>query len=308
MGIVHLPVMLGEVVEFLRPEKGMVYIDATVGLGGHASGVLGHMRAKGLLVGIDRDEEALGEARKKLDDERCILKKAKFSEMDKVLEELGVGGADGVLFDFGISMLQMKSPERGFSFNSDAPLDMRMDRTSGLAAARIVNTYPEPELERILREYGEEMRARRIAKAIVRARGKKPIETCRELSAVIESALGRWGGRMHPATRTFQALRIAVNDELGEIKSGLNAALGLLAPEGRIVAISYHSLEDRIVKNFMRDSARSGLLKMLTPKPLRPAPEEMVKNPSARSAKLRAAQRAEGPSSVSFEAQTGVLL
>lgn len=292
MGVSHLPVMLREVVEYLRPEKGKVYLDATVGLGGHAFEILGRMGQDGRLIGIDRDEEALNEAKARfISDKRCVLMKARFSEMGEVAKEIGIENVDGVLFDFGVSMLQFKDTERGFSFNSDAGLDMRMDRDSLLTASDIVNRYPEAELERILREYGEEPRARRVAKAITFARKMKRIATCRELSGIVEGAIGRWG-KAHPATRTFQALRIAVNDELGEIKKGLDAALKLLGPEGRIVAISYHSLEDRIVKNFIRDSARMGLLNVLTPKPLRPTQDELIKNPSARSAKMRVAERA----------------
>jgi 16S rRNA (cytosine1402-N4)-methyltransferase len=289
MKVVHLPVMLREVIQLLEPHKGEVYVDATVGLGGHAQGILGHMRGEGLLVGIDRDEEALGEAGRILRDERCVLRKARFSEMQDVLKELGIKTIDGVLFDFGASMLHMKQPERGFGFTSGEPLDMRMDRSQSLTAGVIVNTYPAVEVERILREYGEERAARKISGAIVRQRQKGEIRTCRELSEVVARVLGR-RGRIHPATRTFQALRIAVNDELNELRKGLEASLGLLRSGGRLVAIAYHSLEDRAVKVFMKDAKDRGLIRVLTKKPVTPGTEEILRNPSARSAKLRAAE------------------
>lgn len=281
--------MLREVIQLLEPHKGEVYVDATVGLGGHAQGILGHMRREGLLVGIDRDEEALEEAGRTLRDERCVLRKARFSEMQDVLKELGIKAVDGVLFDFGASMLHMKQPERGFGFASGEPLDMRMDRSQSLTAGVIVNTYPAVEIERILREYGEERAARKITGAIVRQRQKGEIRTCRELSEVVARVLGR-RGRIHPATRAFQALRIAVNDELNELRKGLEASLGLLRSGGRLVAIAYHSLEDRAVKVFMKDAKDRGLVRVLTKKPVTPGTEEILRNPSARSAKLRAAE------------------
>lgn len=281
--------MLREVIQLLEPHKGEVYVDATVGLGGHAQEILGHMRREGLLVGIDRDEEALGEAGRTIRDERCVLRKARFSEMQDVLKELGIRAVDGVLFDFGASMLHMKQPERGFGFASGEPLDMRMDRSEGLTAGVIVNTYPAVEIEHILREYGEERAARKITGAIVRQRQKGEIRTCRELSEVVARVLGR-RGRIHPATRTFQALRIAVNDELNELRKGLEASLGLLRSGGRLVAIAYHSLEDRAVKVFMKDAKDRGLVRVLTKKPVTPGMEEILRNPSARSAKLRAAE------------------
>jgi|Deesub1362A_J573_1020465.scaffolds.fasta_scaffold00199_55 16S rRNA (cytosine1402-N4)-methyltransferase len=289
MKIVHLPVMLREVIELLNPREGGVYVDATVGAGGHSEEILRHIGKKGMLIGIDRDEDALKEAAERLKNKRCILKKARFSEMDEVLKTIDVDSVDGVLFDFGISMLQVKTPERGFSFHSDDLLDMRMDRAQTLTAEDIVNSYPEKEIERILRNFGEERRSARIAKAIVRQRQKARIRTCRQLAELIASVSGK-KGRLHPATRTFQALRIAVNDELNEIEKGLDAALRVLRSGGRLVAISYHSLEDRAVKNFMKGSAAQGLVKILTKKPLTPEKQEIVRNPSARSAKLRAAE------------------
>lgn len=291
MRTVHLPVMLGEVIEHLDLKEGGVYVDATVGLGGHAGGILGRLGPEGLVIGIDRDEEALEEAAKRLADKRCVLKKAKFSEMAEAVKGLGIRRVDGVLFDFGASMLQMKSPGRGFSFGSEGPLDMRMDRSERLTAADIVNTYPAVEIERILWEFGEERNARKIAKAIYRERRRAKIDTCRRLADVVTDTVGS-RGRLHPATKTFQSLRIAVNDELGEIKKGLGASLTLLKSGGRLVAIAYHSLEDRTVKVFMRDASGGGLIRILTKKPVTPRPEEVSRNPSARSAKLRAAEAA----------------
>jgi len=290
METLHLPVMLREAVEMLGLRTGGTYIDATVGLGGHAEEILRRIGPGGRLLGLDRDSEALERARERLKGERAVLVKARFSEMKEAARENGIEKADGVLFDFGVSMLQLRAEGRGFSFMGDAPLDMRMDPAEPLTAEEIVNGYPEKELEMVIREYGEEKRARRVARAITTARRRGRIRTCRELSDIVVRALGGRRGKIHPATRTFQALRIAVNDELGEIRRGLEASLGVVRPGGRLVAISYHSLEDRIVKQFMRDAKERGLLKTLTKKPIRPSREETLKNPSARSARLRAGE------------------
>lgn len=290
METLHLPVMLREAVELLGLRPGKTYIDATVGLGGHAEEILRHIGPRGRLLGLDRDPEALERARKRLSDERAILVKARFSEMKEVARENGIEKADGVLFDFGVSMLQLKGEGRGFSFLSDEPLDMRMDPAEPLTAEKVVNEYPERELEKIIRDYGEERRARRVAKAITAHRRKGRIRTCSELAEIVARALGGRRGKTHPATRTFQALRIAVNDEIGEIRRGLEASLGMIQPGGRLVAISYHSLEDRAVKQFMKASKDEGLMNILTKKPLRPSSEEVNANPSARSARLRAGE------------------
>lgn len=282
--------MLREAVELLGLRPGKTYIDATVGLGGHAEEILRHIGPRGRLLGLDRDPEALERARKRLSDERAILVKARFSEMKEVARENGIEKADGVLFDFGVSMLQLKGEGRGFSFLSDEPLDMRMDPAEPLTAEKVVNEYPERELEKIIRDYGEERRARRVAKAITAHRRKGRIRTCSELAEIVARALGGRRGKTHPATRTFQALRIAVNDEIGEIRRGLEASLGMIQPGGRLVAISYHSLEDRAVKQFMKASKDEGLMNILTKKPLRPSSEEVNANPSARSARLRAGE------------------
>ena len=274
----------------LEPGPGGIYVDATVGLGGHAGEILKLIGPGGRLIGIDRDDEALKMAKERLGDSGVVLMQGKFSDLKGVLGGKGVHEVDGILFDFGVSMMQFKDPGRGFSFSSDEPLDMRMDRSQGLKAEDVVNTYPEKELGKILREYGEERLAPKIARAIKTYRAKKRITTCRELADLV-LAVYRGRGKHHPATRTFQALRIEVNDEIGEIRGGLDAAAGLLRKGGRLCAISYHSLEDREVKNFIRSADRQGLMRTLTKKPLTPSYDEIRGNPSARSAKLRGAER-----------------
>ncbi|HAK89384.1 MAG TPA: 16S rRNA (cytosine(1402)-N(4))-methyltransferase [Nitrospiraceae bacterium] len=287
---IHTPVLLEETMEMLDIRENGTYVDATVGLGGHAAAVLSRLGSSGRLVGIDRDENALGYARQRLGNNRVALKKGSFSGLQDILLSLDIHKVDGILFDLGVSMMQLKGMERGFSFLSDSRLDMRMDTEQELTAWDIVNKYPEKEMERILREYGEDPYAKRTAKTIVFNRMKKKIDTCRELADIISKACGR-RGKIHPATRAFQALRIEVNREMDELKNGLASAVNMLTSDGRLCVISYHSLEDRIVKNFIRESAREGVLKILTKKPLTPAYEEVRRNPSSRSAKLRGAEK-----------------
>jgi 16S rRNA (cytosine1402-N4)-methyltransferase len=291
--ITHVPVLVREVMEFLRPDRGGVYIDATLGLGGHGIEILKAVAGRGLLIGLDRDEESLkvAEARFKAEGLRdYVLRKARFSEMENVLKELHIDGAEGVLLDLGLSMYQLKAPGRGMSFMVDEPLDMRMDRAAPLTAREIVNEYREEELARIFWEYGEERNSRKIARAIVTRRSKKPIETTGELAELVTRFYrGHW--RVHPATRVFQALRIAVNNELWELGEALNSLARLLHTGGRLAAISYHSLEDRAVKHFIREKDKEGVFKSLTKKPVTPSVEEIRANPSARSAKLRAAEK-----------------
>ena len=283
--------MVREVVEMLDIRAGGTYVDATVGLGGHAEEIVKLLGSEGKLIGMDRDGEALKTAGQRLDNHRVVLRKSTFSGLKGAMISLGVREADGILFDFGVSMMQFKDPERGFSFSAWEPLDMRMDRSQKMSAEEIVNDYSQSELERILREYGEERLARKIARAIIAARTHTRIRTCSELAQIVR-AVSWGGGRHHPATRTFQALRIAVNDEIREIDEGLRSSVGLLRRGGRLCAISYHSLEDRLVKHVIRDSAREGVLRALTKKPLIPSREEIRNNPSARSAKMRCAERA----------------
>jgi 16S rRNA (cytosine1402-N4)-methyltransferase len=288
--IVHLPVMMKEVIEVLKPKEHGIYVDATIGLGGHAENILKLSGSEGKLIGIDRDEDTLKIASRRLSNKRVVLKRGNFSDMEVMLFTEGIHGVDGVLFDLGISMFQLKQPSRGFSFISDERLDMRMDKMQSLSAWDVVNKYPERKLERIIREFGEERLSRKIAISIVRQRGRKPIDTCYELAKLVEHVYGK-RGRIHPATKTFQALRIEVNKELDQLKAGLDASLRLLKKGGRLCVISYHSLEDRIVKNFILSNSKKGLLKIITKKPVTPSSEEIKINPSSRSAKLRAAEK-----------------
>ncbi len=282
--------MCGEVIEVLAPVEGGIYVDATVGLGGHSEMILEKIGQSGRVVGIDRDENALARAAERLRDDRLILKKGSFSDMETILHSEGIAGADGVLLDLGVSMMQLKDLDRGFSFLSNERLDMRMDRSQELSAWDVVNGYPEKELVRILKEYGEEYRAMKIVRSIMQYRNKKRIDTCAELAEIIFRATGRTG-KVHPATKTFQALRIEVNRELDELKKGLDASVRILKKGGRLCVISYHSLEDRVVKHFIRDNAKAEIVNPLQKKPLTPGIAEIRANPSSRSAKLRGAEK-----------------
>lgn len=282
--------MSREVLEVLAPVAGGTYVDATVGLGGHSEMFLEKIGQGGRVVGIDRDDNALAMTAERLQDTRLILKKGSFSDMESILHSQGLDDADGVLLDLGVSMMQLKDLQRGFSFNSNERLDMRMDISQELSAWDVVNGYSERELVRILKEYGEEYRAVKIVRAIVHDRHKKNIDTCAELAEVILKAIGRHG-KTHPATKTFQALRIEVNRELDELKKGLEASLRILKKGGRLCVISYHSLEDRLVKHFINENAKAAIVKKLLKKPLVPGIDEIRANPSSRSAKLRGAEK-----------------
>jgi 16S rRNA (cytosine1402-N4)-methyltransferase len=284
---------LNESVSALLESGGTVFVDATIGLGGHSYEIL-KRNPKAYLIGIDKDEEALERAEERLKEfeGRFSLYKADYSDVDLVLREEGIDKVDGVLMDLGVSMLQLKTPERGFSFNEDAPLDMRMDKSQKLTAYEVVNRYSEKDLARIIKEFGEERFAWRIAKAIVSHRRKKPIETTKELAQIVEKAIPKgFYKKIHPATKTFQAVRMEVNKELDNLKTALVKIPHLLNKGGRIAVISFHSLEDRIVKHTFRHFEREGILKVLTKKPITPTEEEIEKNPPSRSAKLRVAQR-----------------
>ncbi|GAB4450094.1 MAG: 16S rRNA (cytosine(1402)-N(4))-methyltransferase RsmH [Anaerolineales bacterium] len=297
----------------MQPKAGGRYVDGTLGAGGHARGILEACAPDGQLLGLDVDPQALAIARKTLApyEGRIHLAQASYTTLAAQLQRLGWDQVDGILLDLGASSMQFDTPERGFSFQHDAPLDMRFDPRTPQTAADIVNRYSERELADLLYEYGEERDARKIARAIVRAR---PLHTTRELAAVIEAAsprpFGRLraarGDRIHPATRTFQALRIAVNDELASVKAALPQAAAGLRSGGRIAVISFHSLEDRIVKEFFREQSRDlvnppyeriyaeerkATLKEITRKPITPSEEEIRNNPRARSAKLRIAEK-----------------
>ncbi len=286
----HLPVLVREVIDLLSPHEGGIYVDATIGLGGHSEEILKMIGQNGRVVGIDRDAEALRITSERLSNGRLILRKGSFSEMEDLLRTERIPEVDGILFDLGLSMMQLKEPGRGFSFFSDERLDMRMDRAREFSAWDIVNTYSEKDLVRILKEYGEEYRAVRIARAIINHRDKKNIETCSELADIVSREVGK-RGRIHPATKAFQALRIEVNREIEELREGLSSSLKILKKGGRLCVISYHSLEDRVVKNFVRDNAKKGVLRPLIKKPLSPDMQEIRKNPSSRSARLRGAER-----------------
>jgi 16S rRNA (cytosine1402-N4)-methyltransferase len=262
-------------------------VDATVGAGGHAEALLEH--GVGRVIGMDRDEQALAEASGRLArfGDRFRPARARFSELASAVAEVGVEKAEGVLYDLGVSSMHLDDPERGFSYRMEGPLDMRMDG-DGPSAADVVNTSPEEELARVIYEFGEERLSRRIAAAIVRARARKPIETTTELAAIVAGAVPRRRGGPHPARRTFQALRIEVNRELEELAASLPQAVSLLEANGRLVVISYHSLEDRLVKRFIAGDPK---LVPITKKPVRPSGQEVGENLRARSARLRAAER-----------------
>jgi 16S rRNA (cytosine1402-N4)-methyltransferase len=294
---VHQPVMLQEVMSLLAPAPGGRYCDATVGYGGHARAVLQASAPDGRLFGIDRDAMALGEARENLAEfgDRVTLVQAPFSRVAAVLEQAGALPLDGCLVDLGVSSPQLDRAERGFSFRRSGPLDMRMDQSAGETAAEYLNRVSEDELCGVLRDLGEERFAGRIARTIVEARGREELTTTGGLAALVARAVPRREHGKDPATRTFQALRIAVNRELEELEQLLAEVPGCLRPGGRLVVIAFHSLEDRMVKRRLRALA-AGIegepaIHILTKRPLVPTDEEVAANPRARSAKLRAAQR-----------------
>ena len=277
----------------LRP--GACVVDATVGGGGHAKEIIQNILPGGRLIGIDADETALGMAGAALKDFQgsFTLVRDNFRNIDAILSHEGVGAIDAVLLDLGVSSYQLEGPERGFSIRHEARLDMRMDSREPLTAHQVVNKYSERDLALIIERYGEERFARKIARAIVAARERKTIETTHDLVSVVHRAVGgRYRGhRIDPATRTFQGIRIFVNDELKALEEGLKRAVPLLRKDGRIAVISFHSLEDRIVKNTFKEYQKQGILNIITKKPLRPSDAEVITNPRARSAKMRVAQK-----------------
>jgi 16S rRNA (cytosine1402-N4)-methyltransferase len=291
----HVPVLFKEAIDFLRVRAGGTYVDCTLGLAGHAEGIARLLGPEGRLIGFDRDPEALALAKLRLDrvcDElggkapTVTLVDEAFSS---IVRHVQLTSVDGLLADFGVSSLQFEEAHRGFSFQADGPLDMRMDTRSGPTAAQVVNEASERELANLIYENAEERRSRRIARAIVRGR---PVTTTGQLARLVASAAPPMKqDRIHPATRTFQALRIFVNRELEEIRALLEAAPALLKPSARLVVISFHSLEDRIAKDALREGARQGIWEILTKKPVMAGEEEMDRNQRSRSAKLRAAER-----------------
>ena len=295
--IMHTPVMLEEVLEYLNLKPGQVIVDATFGFGGHSSRIAERIGASGTVVGIDRDQESLAAAREALGDlsNRIRFAYGNFSDLDTILKGLNINFIDGILFDLGISSFQLSDVQRGFSFQTDGPLDMRLDRNSYISASDLVNNLNEEELSQLLKNFGQERWHNRIARLLVQERQRHPISTTGQLSDIVKSAIPprfrRFHYRIHPATRTFQAVRIAVNRELESLEVAITKAIGLLNPGGRICVISFHSLEDRIVKLAFKKFASEGAIKIITPKPLTPKESEAKDNPRSRSAKFRVAEK-----------------
>jgi 16S rRNA (cytosine1402-N4)-methyltransferase len=305
---VHRPVLLEETIELLNPERGGAYLDGTLGGGGHALALLERIGGQGRLIGIDRDAGAIGRARDTLAQyaESCVFVQGRYSRMRELARQQGTTEVNGVLLDVGLSSDQLNAPERGFSFASDGPLDMRMDRSTGPTAAALLASLSADELKSLLWTYGEERRSGRISRAIVEEREKQPIEGTAALAELVSRAVGGRRGKRHPATRTFQALRIAVNGELDELADGLAAGLDLLVSGGRFAVITFHSLEDRLVKRFFArhvgrwESLQQGgrewrgetpAMTLVNRKPVVASTTELAANPRARSAKLRVAAR-----------------
>lgn len=306
----HKSVLLQECIDALNIRPDGIYLDGTLGGAGHSSQIARRLTEGGRLIGVDRDRTALAAAKERLAPyaDRVTLVHSNFAEIDAILDSLGIPAVDGMLFDLGVSSPQLDDASRGFSYMADAPLDMRMDKDDVLTAGEVVNTWPQGELRRILYDYGEERYAPQIAAAICRAREKAPVETTLELVDIIRSAMPAQALRekQHPAKRSFQAIRIAVNDELGAVSRMMQAAVGRLNPGGRLAVITFHSLEDRIVKSEMQQATRGctcppefpvcvcgkkPLVKLVTRKPIVSGLAELEENPRARSAKLRVAEK-----------------
>ncbi|MBF0618996.1 MAG: 16S rRNA (cytosine(1402)-N(4))-methyltransferase RsmH [Candidatus Omnitrophica bacterium] len=291
----HISVMAVEVADLLNLKAGAIAVDGTLGLGGHAIQMCERVGPKGRLIGIDQDDKAVAIAREHLKQAPCPVDivRNNFQHIDTVLDGLGVPAVDGILLDIGVSSIQLDDPERGFSFRTEGPLDMRMDQHAEVSAATLVNSLSEEELAAIIWKYGEERFSRRIAGSIVRTRALRPITTTKDLADLVLRALpnGYQRGQIHPATRTFQALRIAVNKELEVLEAALDKAFARLKIGGRLVVIAFHSLEDRIVKEKFRGLGRLGCAALVVKKPLRPGDAESEQNPRSRSARLRAIER-----------------
>jgi 16S rRNA (cytosine1402-N4)-methyltransferase len=307
----HKSVLLQEIVQFLDPKPGQVYIDVTIGFGGHSLEILKKISSEGKLLGVDQDEEALAWLTRNLKTKypNLILAKANFSDIERIAGENGLQNANGIVADIGVSSYQLDESTRGFSLKNDGPLDMRMDRSKELTAADVVNTYSEQDLTDIFSKYGEERLSKTIAREIVRERTQKRFETTLELARLIQGIYdkrGLKGIKIHPGTRVFQALRIEVNNELENLEEFLPKALSILAPKGRLAVISFHSLEDRIVKDFFQKEAKGCIcppdypvcrcghekrVKIITKKPVSATKEEIQENPRSRSAKLRVIEK-----------------
>jgi len=291
----HLPVLFNEVIQHLRPKPGDIIFDATAGGGGHSGEILKMILPGGKLVAVDRDPDASKRIRERFKEFRgsVISVNGDYRDISTILNEKGIDLIDGAVFDLGMSSYQIDEGERGFSFMNDGPLDMRFDRSQGKTARDVVNSFSADELADLIRDLGEERHAKLVAKRICSARKESPILRTGDLARIVAGALGAKYHRqkIHPAARTFQALRIYVNDELGAVEKGVPQAIDRLRSGGRICVISFHSLEDRIVKNIFRDRKKSGEVAVITKKPMRPSPEETRDNPRARSAKMRTAEK-----------------
>lgn len=291
----HVPVMLNEVLSYLKLSPGKVIVDCTLGEAGHSEGILRKITPGGQLIGIDQDDDALSLSRRRLScfDGSFTLLNKNFQGIKDVIQNLGLNAMDGVLFDLGVSNLQFTDPERGFSFQFDGPLNMRMDKKAQITAFDLINNLSEEELANLIFKFGEERLSRRIAHRIISHRNKKVINTTQELAEIVVEAfpIKQRYKKIHPATRTFMALRIAVNRELEVLQSALTDAIDLLSPGGRICVISFHSLEDRIVKHEFRSQAKNGVLKIITKRPLVASEQELAENRKSRSAKLRVAEK-----------------
>ena len=309
----HIPVMPREVIESLNPRRGGIYVDGTLGGGGHSKLIVDNLPVSGRLIGIDRDENAIAAATRhctqncQMPSQQFTAIRGNFHHMPEILEDLNIPAVDGILLDLGVSSHQLDTPQRGFSYRFDGPLDMRMDNRAALTAHDIVNSYAEKDLANLIFAYGEERHSRRIARAICAARAERPIETTHQLSSIIERASGKQKfGMPHPAMRSFMAIRIAVNDELAPLGGVLQNIISCLAMGGRIAVITFHSLEDRIVKTTFQKIAspcecprdipycvcgKKPGLRIITKKPLLPTPAELTENKRAHSAKLRVAEK-----------------
>ncbi len=291
----HTPVMVDEVISYLKLLPGKVIVDCTLGEGGHSEGILRKIAPGGHLIGIDQDDDALSITRLRLSrfDGAFTLVQANFQNLRDVLRKLDVRGVDGVVFDLGVSLLQLSSPERGFSFRVNGPLNMRMDKKAQITAFDLINNLSEEEVANLIYKFGQERYSRKIARRIVEERDKNPIVTTQQLANIVLESVPRHMRyrRIHPATKTFMALRIAVNRELEVLQNGIIEAIAVLKSGGRMCVISFHSLEDRIVKNEFKNQAKKGGLKILTKKPLIPTQDEIKSNPKSRSAKLRVAEK-----------------
>jgi 16S rRNA (cytosine1402-N4)-methyltransferase len=311
----HRPVLLHPLIESLQPRPGQVAVDGTLGAGGVTAALVERLLPGGRVIGVDRDGSAVAAARRRFAayGDAVTVIKGDFAELDTIVGSLGIRAVDIAVLDLGVSSLQLDDPQRGFSFRLDGPLDMRMDRESGVTAADLVNTLPVDDLGQVIREYGDERFARAIANAIGRARTQKPITRTEDLRSIVEATVPRrfWPKRIHPATRTFQALRIAVNHELESLERGLQASIHILRPGGRLGVISFHSLEDTLVKNTLHVAAQNcvcppqqphctcahrATLLLLNRKAIRPDVAELAANPRSRSARLRVAEKLDNKS------------